>query len=175
MNYRNHRSSTILLNATPEDAFVFLDDPTQLSSHMGKSSWMMAGSKMKLKLDEKNGRGVGAEIVLEGQMMGMPLLVRESVTESIFLKRKVWATRGPQKMIVIDQYKMGFELAPLNGHTSLRVFIDYNLPSDGLNRILGILVGHIYAKWCTTKMAKDAGKHFLQTELSNGDLAINAR
>ena len=43
---------------------------------MGKSSLMMAGSKMDIKLDGKSGKGIGAEIILEGQMMGIPLFVR---------------------------------------------------------------------------------------------------
>lgn len=159
MTYHHHSSSRVLLDTSPEFAFAFLDDPHHLSSHMGKSSMMMAGSKMKIKLDSKSGKDVGAEIVLEGSMLGLPLLVREFVTESVPGHRKVWETKGPQKMLIIDQYKMGFELAANGSKSTLSVFIDYDLPV-GPARALGALFGHIYAKWCVEKMASDAKKHF---------------
>lgn len=160
MNYQHHLAGTAYLNAKPDVAFEYLNDPKHLSSHMGNSSVMMAGSKMNLKLDDKSGKGVGAEIVLEGKMMGLPLFVREYVTESSPPSRKVWETQGPQKMIVIDQYRMGFELSPSEEGSTLKVFIDYTLPASGANRFMGLLLGHVYAKWCTETMLKDAAKHF---------------
>lgn len=111
-----HCSTTVELKTTAEEAFDFLDDPKKLSSHMGKSSMMMAGSKMDMKLDQRQGRGVGAEIIMDGKMMGISLFVREFVTESVRPKRKVWETKGPQKLVILDQYRMGFNLSP-NGAT----------------------------------------------------------
>lgn len=148
------------LNTDPAAAFDYLDDPHHLSAHMGKSSMMMAGSRMDIRLDDKAGKGLGAEIILEGAMMGIPLYVRETVVESIPTKKKVWETQGPQKMIVIKGYKMGFELTAKDKKSVLKVFIEYDLPSSGVGKLLGPWLGHFYAKWCVRQMAKDAAHHF---------------
>jgi hypothetical protein len=160
MSFRFHESSKVEIKASPEAVFNYLDDPKKLSSHMGKSSMMMAGSAMNMHLDARNGRGVGAEIVLDGKMLGIPLFVRELVTESSRPSRKVWETQGPQKMLIIDQYKMGFEIKPAAGGAELNVFIAYNPPSRGIKKILGNLVGRFYARWCVRRMAEDAATHF---------------
>jgi hypothetical protein len=167
VKYQYHCSSSVLLAANPETAFKFLDDPIRLSSHMGKRSWMMVRSKMKMNFDKNNGKGVGAEIQLEGEMLGLRILVNETVTESVTAKAKTWETRGPQKLIVIDQNKMGFELTSENSSaTLLRVFIDYTLPSHGGYRLLGSLLGHHYAKWCVQRMTRDAAVYFLNNRVS---------
>ena len=75
-NFPHHFSTIVDLEVTPGEAFQFLDNPMNLSSHMSKSSWMMAGSKMEMKLDHKKGLGVGAEIILEGRILNIPLFVR---------------------------------------------------------------------------------------------------
>src|SRR3989344_7651761 len=155
-----HHSSTAILQASADNAFSYLDDPKRLSSHMSESSWMMAGSKMAIELDEKVGHGIGAEIVLRGKMLGIPLFVREAVTDWQPAKRQAWETVGPQKMIIIGQYRMGFDLIPRASGVALRVFIDYGFPESASGRILGKIFAKIYAKWCTGRMAKDAAKHF---------------
>jgi hypothetical protein len=100
------------LATTLESAFTYLDDPRRLASHLEKSSWMMAGSHMNFELDEKQGREVGSEIVLKGQILGIPLFVKEVVSERTIPSKKVWQTIGPQKRVIMNQYRMGFELAP---------------------------------------------------------------
>ena len=127
---------------------------------MGKSSWMMAGSKMSMELDSQQGKAVGSKIIMKGKIMGISLYVNEDVTERVPALKKTWETRGPQHLLVIDQYRMGFELAPGDNFTKLRVFIDYNIPKNGFGYILGILFGKFYARWCTEKMAKDAAAQF---------------
>jgi hypothetical protein len=156
-----HRySTTVELRASTEEAFEFLDDPKKLSSHMGKSSVMMAGSKMEMKLDQRQGRGIGAEIIMHGKVMGIPLFVREFVTESIRPAKKIWETKGPQKLVLLDQYKMGFNLTPNGASSKLEVFIEYSVPNSGFGLILGKALGPMYAKWCTHRMANDAAIHF---------------
>jgi hypothetical protein len=155
-----HYSKTSQINASLEEVFSLLDNPMNLSSHMGRSSIMMAGSRMNMKLDGKRGQAVGAEILLEGSMLGIPLYVREFVTVHEKPIRKIWETKGPQKMVIIDQYRMGFELVFQSGQTHLTVFIDYNIPLKGRGLILGKFFSQIYAKWCTDKMVNDAVLHF---------------
>lgn len=150
---------SVTINGPAEKIFSLLDDQKNLSSHMEESSWMMAGSSMSIELDSEQGREVGSEIVLRGSMMGVPLYIREYVTERRPPTRKAWETSGPQKLVILDQYRMGFEIAGSNPST-LTVFIDYSLPGSGLKRVLGKMLGKIYAKWCTEQMANDAAKHF---------------
>lgn len=164
-----HYESTALLKASMSDAFEYLDDQKRLGSHMGKSSWMMAGSHMDFELDEKQGREVGSEIVLKGQMLGIPLFVKEIVQERTVPNRKVWQTVGPQKLIIIDQYRMGFELTPAGELISLRIFIDYSWPGRGITRLLAQLFSQFYAKWCTESMVKDATDHF--NKIKKADLS----
>lgn len=160
MSFEFHNSCEVLVKASAEELFDFLDDPRNLSSHMSESSVMMAGSKMNIHLDQKDGRGVGAEIILDGKMMGFSLFVREFVTASERPRKKIWSTSGPQEMIVIDQYEMGFELGKAPQGTMLTVFINFDLPTRGGARLLGLLFGHLYAKWCVSRMATDASNHF---------------
>ena len=56
---------------------------------------------------------------------------------------------------------MGYEITPWGPAASqLRVFINYALPSRGLSRLLGWLLGRLYARWCTRRMVKDAIAQF---------------
>ena len=57
---------------------------------------------------------------------------------------------------MIGAYAMGFEISPGPVDARVRVAIDYDLPRDGLPRILGLLFGKSYARWCTRKMVRDA-------------------
>lgn len=159
-NYPFHFSTKTVLKTTPATAFQHLDDPKKLSTHMEKSSWMMAGSKMDMELDSKQGRDIGSIIQLKGQMMGIPLWVQEAVVQRVPNQLKEWETFGEQKMLIIDQYRMGFKLAEKSGQTELEVYIDYSLPEGPWARKLSLPLAQIYARWCTEKMAKDAAAHF---------------
>jgi hypothetical protein len=163
MNFHHHFETVVEFKSSTVAAFDYLDDPRKLSSHMGKSTWMMAGSKMTLELDRTEGRALGSKIIMKGKIMGIPLYVNEDVTERVPPLKKSWETRGPQRLVVIDQYKMGFELTPNVDRVKLRVFIDYSLPQNGISRVLGNLFGKVYARWCTETMAQDVAGHFART------------
>lgn len=155
-----HYECTATLNTSAQSAFEFLDNPKRLSSHMSKSSWMMAGSKMDIEVDAKLGREIGSEITLRGRMMGIPLFVYEKIMTRVPPFAKSWETIGRQKMIILDQYRMGFELTPKGNVVQLRVFIDYKLPEAGIPRLLGLLSASVYAKWCVDRMVRDSQGHF---------------
>src|SRR4029453_19060849 len=82
--------------------------------------------------------------------------------------RKVWATIDTPQLLVIGPYRMGFALVPVGvggrgdgaEAATLTVFIDYALPDRGLSRLLGLLFGHWYARWCTERMVTDARAAF---------------
>lgn len=155
-----HFESNIDVNAAAGDIFSLLDDHSRLSAHMTKPSWMMAGSVMTLEFDASHGRAVGAFIRLKGQVLGIPLSVKEVVTERNPPLRKVWNTIGRPQLMVIGSYRMGYEITPTFPSSHLRVFIDYALPDGPVSYWLGRLFGNFYARWCTQRMANDAATHF---------------
>jgi hypothetical protein len=158
-----HYETSGLLNSIANDAFNYLDDHNKLSSHMNKSSWMMMGSRMFTEFDVDCGKKVGSKINMKGKMIGIPLLVNEEITERDLPIKKTWETRGPQRLVILEQYRMGFILKPVSTSvTQLTVFIDYSIPVFGFKHILAILFAKFYAKWCTESIYKDAEVHFRQ-------------
>ena len=155
-----HFESEVELNASADAMFTLLDDHSRLSAHMTKPSWMMAGSVMTLEFDAANGHAVGAKISLQSRVLGIPLSVKEIVTEHKPPLRKVWSTIGKPQLVVIGSYRMGFEITPRTRASHLRVFIDYALPDGTISYWLGCLFGNFYARWCTQRMTSDAAMHF---------------
>ena len=158
-SYQHHFQRSAEVNATPEVLFAELDDHERLSAHMMKSSAMMAGSKMRLHLDERRGRDVGSKISMSGTMLGMELRLEEVVTEREPPKRKVWETIGQPRLLVIGSYRMGFAIEPLNGRSRLTVFIDYDNPEPPWT-MLGKMLGSVYARWCTVNMIEGPRRLF---------------
>lgn len=140
--------------------FAFLDDHKNLSAHMDKPSWMMLGSRMEIYLDQAGARTIGSKFGFKGAILGIPLAVDEVVTQREPSQKKVWETIGEPKLWVIGRYRMGFEITPETNAAQLRVFIEYALPQAGLQRVLGVLFGNFYARWCTKRMVGDAQRHF---------------
>lgn len=122
---------------------------------------------MKLHFDEGAWRAARNRISLEGRVLGV-LSLEAVITEHTPPTRKVWETVGPPRLLVVGPYRMGFALAPVGGGASggesdevvLTVFIDYALPDRGLSRVLGRILGHWYARWCTERMVADAQAAF---------------
>lgn len=156
----NHYESAAFVQSPVDRVFAHVDDHTRLSSHMGRSSWMMGGGRMEIDLDEGRGQRVGSQIRLAGRAFGVVLSVEEVVTERNPPYRKVWDTTGSPRLLVIGHYRMGFELSPEANGSTLRVFIDYSLPERAPARWLGALFARYYAKWCTQRMVSDAVRHF---------------
>ena len=156
-----HYETSGLINTSVKEAFNYLDDHKKLSGHMNRSSWMMMGSRMFTEIDSAQGKSVGTKIIMRGKMMGIPLFVNEEISERTPHFKKTWETRGPQQLVILDQYRMGF-LLKLEGDasTKLTVFIDYSIPRSGFKHLLAVLTAKIYARWCTESMIKDAEAHF---------------
>ena len=162
-----HETSTARVAAPIDQVFAHLDDPQALAAHMGESSMMMMGSRMSIDVDADGGRMVGSQIRMQGRMMGIPLSLEEVITERLVPSKKVWETIGTPKLLVIAQYRMGFELTPSGDTTLVRVFIDFRLPTTAPESWLGRLLGGVYARWCTKQMAEDAVRHFDSTRLTH--------
>lgn len=153
-----HHEQAVSLLATPEQVFAFVDDHTRFSAHMGQSSWMMAGSRLRTEVDDGHGQRVGSHIRMTGSVVGLPLALDEVVTEREPPRRKTWRTVGSPRLLVIGEYQMGVEVEAQSEGSRLRVFIDYALPAR--NAWLGRLFGGVYAKWCVSQMAEGAAREF---------------
>ena len=159
---RRHESQGFV-QSTVARVFAHIDDHSRLSAHMSQPSWKMGGGRMQTGLDEGRGKNIGSRIHLAGRVFGVDVSVDEIVTERRPPHRKVWETTGAPKLLVMGQYRMGFELSPHGKGSMLRVFIEYALPERAPARWLGRLFGRYYAKWCTQQMVNDAVKHFAMT------------
>ena len=163
-----HFETAAKLRASPTEAFRYLDDHTRLSAHMGRSSWMMAGSTMTIDADAAGGKAVGSVIRLRGRVLGIGLFVDEVVTDHFPPDHKAWQTIGTPRLLVIGHYRMGFAITATGDASVLNVFIDYAAPEAWPARWLGYLFGRFYARWCTDTMAHDAAHHFQGASPSAG-------
>lgn len=155
-----HIEHSVDLRASAAAVFEHLDDFEKLGKHMMRSSWMMSGSRMRYEFDEARGRKANARIRLVGSVLGMNLEIEEQVIERTPPVSKSWQTIGRPRMLVLDAYRMGFNLTPKEEACRLRVFIDYAKPRVGLGRWLGRLAGATYARWCVRSMIQDAVTRF---------------
>lgn len=159
-----HDQSEAIVTAPQAEVFAYLDDQTRLAAHMEKRSMMMLGGRMTYEFDATKGRAVGSVILMGGSFLGISLFVCEVVTERTLPTAKRWETRGSQRMLVIDSYRMKFDTRVIEGGTEVRVFIDYQLPPGLLGRWLGRLFAPFYARWCVSRMVKDVSRHFGSVE-----------
>ena len=154
-----HYEKTILIPSNPENIFNFTDNHANFSAHMNQASWMMGGGRMDISTDEGYGRQIGSHIHMTGKALGISIFLDEVVTDHRPPRIKTWETVGNLRLLVIGHYKMGFEIIPQAEHSSLRVFIDYDLPTA--NVWLGRLFGNFYARWCVAQMIKGVSDHFI--------------
>jgi hypothetical protein len=160
-SYERQYAESVTVDASAEDVFSFADDFTKLSSHMSQSSGMMMGGRMQTSFDDGRGQTVGSHVRMTGRMMGFDLFLEEVVTERVPPRHKAWATVGNPTLLVIGNYRLGFDIASKGTCSDLRIFIDYDLPSSPTLRWLGILLGPVYAKWCVGQMVKSARLRFV--------------
>lgn len=158
--FYQHRAAVVVdIAVDPATLFEHLDDQAKLASHMMQSSAMMAGSSMKFTFDHDRGRMLGSRIGMHGKVLGLSLELSEIVTERDPPRRKAWETEGVPRLLVIGAYRMGFDIAPQGLGSRLTVFIDYDLPNWPW-RLLGLIPGRAYARWCTRSIANDAAHTF---------------
>ncbi len=166
-----HFESAGFVNASPDSVFNYVDDHERLSSRMTRSSWMMGGGRMDVKVDAGRGRRVGSRIQMSGRAFGLQLSLEELVSEYDPPRHKAWETVGKPHLLIIGEYRMGFDISPQNAGSNLRVFIDYELPLSTRARWLIAKLASWYAAWCTRRMVKDAVAHFAAVPASSASLA----
>jgi len=157
--YRHRIAEAVQVRAAPSALFDHLDDHESLASHMMQSSSMMVGGAMTFTFDAGRGRTLGSRNGMTGKFLGLALEVSEVVTEREPPYRKAWETIGRPRLLVIGAYRMGFEIEAAGTGSRLTVFIDYDLP-PWPSRLLGLIAGRFYARWCVQSMANDAVRAF---------------
>lgn len=142
--YARHYEKTVLVKEEANIVFAFADDHRNFSSHMNKSSMMMGGGSMKTETDQGDGKKIGSHIRMTGKILGLNLYLDEVIIEHEYPYRKAWETVGDINLLVVDHYKLGFEIAPKGRDCELKVFIDYNLPQSWKTYLLPYLklIGH---------------------------------
>lgn len=154
LEFTAHVEKHIELALDPVDLFDALDDHARLSGHMAETSWMMGGGRMRLELDERQGRAVGSLMKVEGSAFGLRLSLAERVTERVPPKRKVWETCGTTDLVVIGDYRMGFDIAGRDGGSHLTIWVDF--ARSPKHPLLSHLLGRSYARWCVDQMLGSA-------------------
>lgn len=146
--YERHYEEIIKVGGRVEEVFKTADEFANFSGHMNQSSLMMGGGKMVTKIDGGQGKKVGSRIKLYGKVWGLQLFLEEVVTLRNPPFKKEWQTTGNIHLAAIDHYRLGFEIRG----NSFRVYIDYNLPKSGWEKIAGSILGEYYARWCVGQM-----------------------
>lgn len=121
--YSKHYEESAVVNADPQIIFAFADNHKNFSSHMDKSSWMMGGGSMNTHIDDKKFQVVGSHIQMNGNVLGIKLFLDEAVTQHEPPFHKEWQTTGNLNLVVIDHYKLGFNIKPENGSFGFTVYI----------------------------------------------------
>src|SRR3990167_8111112 len=159
-SYSKHYEQSVVVEASADKVFAYVDDLRNFSSHMNQSSWMMGGGYMKTETDKGGGQKVGSHIRMKGKVFGINLFLDEVITIHNPPFKKEWQTVRDISLLVIGHYKLGFDIVPQNNSSLLKVYIDYSLPRSFKARWLGILFGKMYAKWCVNQMIGGVKKQF---------------
>jgi hypothetical protein len=158
--FSRHFADSAFVDASPVQLFAFLDSHERLAGHMTQSSWMMGGGKFQITIDTGEGRALGSHIRMTGKAFGIPVSLDEVITVYRPPLAKTWETVGAQSLLILDRYRMGFDIAPEPGGSRLRIFVNYDLPRAGAARVIGSLLAVSYARWCVRSMLRAAQRHF---------------
>ncbi len=158
--FSRHYQESILIQSSPDDLFSFVDNHKNFSSHMNKKSWMMGGGRMQTETDAGHGQSVGSHIRMQGKAFGLDIFLDEVITKHEVPKYKEWETVSEPKLVVIGEYRMGFTIEEQANQSSLKVYIDYDLPRH--NTWLGFFFGNLYAKWCVHQMVTGVSSNWQQ-------------
>ena len=158
--FTRHALAAGIVEAGAPALFDLLDDPLRLSAHMRRPSMALLGTTMQMSTDALGGRQIGSLIRLDGRVLGLRIGLVEVVTQREPPRAKAWRTLGAPRLLVIGDYRMGFEIAPRPDGCLLTVRIDYALPPGWTGALLGALLGARYARWCCARMVADARSAF---------------
>lgn len=150
-----HYESSATVAGTAAEVFAVADEPDLMMRHMSRPSLMMGGGALRCDIDALGGKAPGSVISFKGKAFGLSIEATEIIEERVPPSRKSWTTIGSPRLVVISDYRMGFEVAPVPAGSALRVWIDYALPRAGWTRFAGLLMGSMFARWCVENMLRE--------------------
>lgn len=106
-----HFEASAMLAGSAQDIFAVADEPTLLTRHMSRPTLMMGGGSMQCEVDVLAGKAVGSVIRLTGKAFGITIAAEEIIEDRTVPYSKVWATIGRPQLVVVRDYRMGFEVA----------------------------------------------------------------
>lgn len=143
----------MLVPASPEEVFAFLDDTQKTGSHMQRGEM---GVKLQLGTLSENSTGVGATHRWRGRAYGLRVDFTTVVEKWTKDREKRIHTIGTPKMVIMSGYDMHWALVPADGGTSIEIEFEYELPRSLFGRALSRLVGKRYGDWCLDMILGDA-------------------
>lgn len=156
------RTRSIVIRASPEHIFAYMDNISNTGMHMMKSSVPMMGSKLALEQLSENPTGLGARFRWHGRMIGLRMDFTVVVTKWIEGKEKVWETVGDAEMIILSWYRMRLLLIPIERATKVELSIDYERPKQLFFSLIAFFLAPLYARWCLKNMLKDTQRSFAE-------------
>lgn len=144
--------------AAPEQAFDCLDDVGVTGMHMTEASMPMMGGKMELEFLTPYKTGPNTKYRWTGKVLWRKLDFTVEVTKWIRGKEKVWETIGTPQLVIYSWFRMNLKVEPNTNESIAHLSISYEKPKGCFNKILCLLLGDWYCKWCLKNMLNDAEK-----------------
>lgn len=152
------KSKSIIIHASPEKVFTYMDNIGNTGMHMTKSSMPMMGGKLVLQQLSENGTGLNSKFRWYRKMMGFTMDFTVVVTKWIKDKEKVWETIGKAKMIILGWYQMRLLIYPEGQNTKAELSIVYTKPKNLFFKFIAFFLAPLYANWCLKNMLEDSKK-----------------
>lgn len=156
--------------AVPEQVFSCIDDLGVTGMHMTQSSMPMMGGKMDVQFLTPHKTGLHTKYRWTGKVLWWELDFTVEVTKWINSKEKTWETIGLAKMIIYSWFRMNLKVEQGLNESIAYLSISYNKPKGIFNRILCVLLGPWYAKWCLDNMLNDTEKKLLSEQTGHQHL-----
>jgi hypothetical protein len=152
------KSKTVVIQASADTVFSYMDKLSNTGMHMSKSSMPMLGNKLELEQLSENDTGLHAKFRWYGKIVGLTLDFTVVVTKWIKNQEKVWETIGKAKMIILGWYQMGLIISPLNAGKAAKVKLSivYTRPNNIFFQLLSFLLAPFYANWCLNNILIDS-------------------
>lgn len=167
MSWRHTAQETVVVPAPPARVFAWIDRPENTGLHMSRPSLAMLGGSLRVEQLSPHPTGVGATYRSWGRVLGVRIDFTTTVTAWLPDKEKIWRTIEAPRLVVLGDFQMRFTLTRRDGDTNLLLAIDYNVPSQGLARVLGRALAAPYVRWCLRRMARDTRLAF-ESRLGRG-------
>lgn len=155
--YEKHYRESIVIPATVQDVFDYVDDQAKYYSHVLGFTRLLGGT-MDLQADQGHGQAIDSHIRLTGKVLGASLSLEEKVTQREPPHSKSWETVGTPSFLIVGHYRYGVHVRPLGGGAVLDISFDFSPPTG--SGPVRLLLSRIYGRICAREMATSTRNHF---------------